>query len=980
MGFETQSLKVGGEIVRIVELVVPRCVLFYGNNPCTAGARAANHPNLIQQSEVWSSAQWGGTFAIRTNSVFIAPNSTLTGVLMVDSNNVSALTMQVNINSNEPNFAALPASAWLDLSLHVLKKPGSEPSVMMRAHMYDGVSSADLRMTLDALTGCWSARHATTLYVPLEAAKIVDCGSWWRMHMRWNRSSCNSITLVFYPAAQAAGVLSLGVVSTEIGSAGFWGAQLHSSGHVFQPYLTRGVESQWLTTGLAQACHQTGHTCSALSAYLAGEQSIFFVDEKVDLPIGLSAFPALVKVSLTPSRLNPQAGVGESAKLSVDLRDFTYDDANMDPYVDARSYDPSSQGTFFGRFFARDPYLQGKKIRYHEGYYAGSGTFTFSHYITREYIVDDIDRPDAKGRVRIRGTDVLRLTNGDRALCPIPSTATLRNNMTAVDTAVFLPSSADAADLVGEAHVRIDDEIFALVTQTGCRWTTTRGAGFSTVEVHSAGSVVQKCQTYSYMNVCSICMDLIVNKARISSSYIPVTSWDAEKAATLTTYNLYNIISVPTPVRDLLQDIMRTCDLSIWNDETVSKISLRHQSPWAVPAIVLSDSAHFIGDTMVIRGRDDIKVSRFGIRYAPTDYASDGGEFSRYQMSVNSLREDTRFDGQRSEYIVETTWLTASHDALAATIAGRGMLRYSELAPMEAQFQGDASIVASVKTGHVVELLTRMLQDVDGSMKSTRMQVIESGPEIAGHSYRYNALLYQGLTAAASLAIDVSTHNYNVHSALGGPATAVRVYLTVGSGVVVGGSGTDQVAITTSGLPAGSALYLNLVGSCQVLGFRGESGIGAQGNAHLEDGEWLLINPGGAPEPGGPGGHALYVADGVAAYIDVSGGYLFAGGPGGGGGGLYWDGASYVEDGGDGGGGQGYTNSGGPSAPDTVGVLDGGLGAVWGGTATDGEDGNEHNGAAAGAQGYAVKLQSASAVYFFTGGYDSSRVKGLVGV
>lgn len=980
MTFAAQAQTAGREIVRIVELVVPRCVLRYGNAPCTAGARAVNHPNLIQQSEVFS----GGTPAwnlsgTRALSSFIAPNSTMTGVLLVDSHNAASHIVETFVNSTDPVFASLSASAWLNLSVHLVKKPGTEQSVAIRVQGFDGVGSTDYRFALDGYTGVWSTREINAYGGAPVAPKVIDCGSWWRFGFGFNRAACNSLTVSFRTAWRPSGNLTLAADAAAVGSAGVWGAMLAVNTTQMPPYLTRGVESQWITTGLAAACYQTAHTCEALSSYLQGEQSIFFVDQQVSAPLGVDAFPALVDARLTPFRMNPHTGIGESAKLDLEFRDFPYNDRGTDPYVDARSYNPNSQGTFFGRLFARDPYVHGKKLRYYEGYYSGSGTHTFSHYLTREFIIDEVDRPDSRGRLRMRATDLLRLTNGDRSLCPVPSTATLQGNITAADSVFYMASTNAASYLTGDVHVRIDDELLQLVTRTNCSWTTVRGAGKTEAAVHSAGSVVQLCKTYSYMNVTSICMDLLVNFSSIPSSYIPVNSWDAEKTATLTDYNLYNILSEPRAVRDHLVDITAACDLSLWYDETVSKISLRHQSPWAAAAVVLSDSAHFVADTMAIKSRDDLKVSRFGVRYAPTNYA-DASDFSRFQMAVNSSREDPRFDGRKSEKTVETAWLSASHDNLAATIAGRGMRRYSELEPLEASFKVDATTVASVHTGDVVEMQTRLLQDVDGTMAPTRMQVVEHAPDRAGHSYRYNAVLFQGLTAATSLSIDVSTYNYNVHSAMGGPSQAVRVYLTVNSLVVVGGSGTGEAAITTSGLPSGSVVYLTLLGSAQVLGDAVLGGSGAAGTVIFATGTIITASA----QQGQQGGSALYVAPGVTTYIDVSAGYLFAGGGGGGGGGVTAVSYNPAEDwGGYGGLSQGYTNSGGPSAGGT-GVAasqpDGGLGGIWGATGATGANGTHQNGAPGGTAGRAVHLADASAVYFFTGGYDSDHVKGAVGL
>ena len=977
MTFPTQAQVVAREPVRIVELVLDACVLRYGNMPCPAGVRAVDHPNLVKQSEVLSGTLWSSTAATVTMSQWVAPNSTMTGVTVTDSNNALSNYRGFNIAGS---LSVLPASCWMLARMTVAKQNSWGEGGVLLAQMFFNGSGTNFgsNIVLDKSTGVWS-KNSQAFDVT-----VMDVGSAWEIRWRGNRNYHPSMTFAIYPAANSAGVLAPGAtVAACVGSAGIWGVMVQADSGPRYPYLARGVESQWLTNGFADACYNTIQTCTARSSYLKGTKTLRFIDERVDQPEGIEGYPALVDVNLTPARLAPLFGLGESAQLKVRLKDFPDSDLSTDPYTAARSYTPFSSGTFFGKLTARDPYMQRRPVRYYEGYYVGSGTFTFSHYLMREFIMESLSGPDGKGGVRLEATDVLRLTNYDRAQCPVPSTQSMITGFAVGVTTLWFPSSAAAAAYGADFHVRLDEELIKLGTQVGCSFQgCVRAQGGTETKDHSSGTVVQLCKTYSYTNVCSILQDLLVNFASIPSSYINTTSWDAEKTLSLTDYNLFNIIGKPRPVRDLIDEICETCDLAMWYDEVAVSIALRQQTPWQAAAVVVNDEDQILKGSLKLSAREDLKISRVGISYAPTNYLDSGeAEFSRYIVAVNSLREDARFDGAVSEHQIKTSWLSTSHNNLAATIAGRTMVRYSEFEPVEASFSHDAKDAASIRTGAVVEMSTRQRQNIDGTRLATRMMVIESAPDEAGHSYDVSALLFRGLGAQTSIAIDVSTYNYNVHSAAGGPSGAVNLLLTVNSGIYVGGSGPGQYAITTSGLPAGSIVYLTGSASAEILGYAGARGEGGEGESSFNEDtrEWefsVFTQPSG----GGAGGGALYVAPGVTVYIDVSASFLFAGGPGGGGGGIEWNGGPAWTDGGFGGVGQGFTNSGGPTAPETVGVLDGGSGAVWGGTALSGVHGTWVAGAAAGAQGYAVKLADASAVYYFTGGYDAAHVKGLVGV
>lgn len=234
------------------------------------------------------------------------------------------------------------------------------------------------------------------------------------------------------------------------------------------------------------------------------------------------------------------------------------------------------------------------------------------------------------------------------------------------------------------------------------------------------------------------------------------------------------------------------------------------------------------------------------------------------------------------------------------------------------------------------------------------------------------AFMRLGIAKILGVAVVLSsnTTNYNLKSAVGNPATAINVTLTINSGVTVYATSTGVYALDLSGFASGSVI--KLVNNGTIAGAGGAGGGGSS----------MGYNNAGA---GGAGGHAIRLSTtGVTHIIDNASGYILGGGGGGGGGGNgyfeTWDGKSMVGNlsaGFAGGIGQGYGYGPGGS----VGTNGGGSGAggTWGNAGGNGYGyaGTGMYGGAGGAAGYAVVMNGNSALTWLAGN-NSTQIKGAV--
>jgi len=148
-----------------------------------------------------------------------------------------------------------------------------------------------------------------------------------------------------------------------------------------------------------------------------------------------------------------------------------------------------------------------------------------------------------------------------------------------------------------------------------------------------------------------------------------------------------------------------------------------------------------------------------------------------------------------------------------------------------------------------------------------------------------------------------STQNININTLMGSPSYPLTAVVNISGSLTIGSSSTSNPAITTSGLPAGSKVFLIIGSGTYVVGKGGVGGSRGPGTSANN------IYPGTA------GGTALYTR--VTTYLDNSGTIGGGGGGGGSGGVTYLTGQAYDD----------YTGGGGGGAGNDVGA--GGTSPVW---------------------------------------------------
>lgn len=668
----------------------------------------------------------------------------------------------------------------------------------------------------------------------------------------------------------------------------------------------------------AVKCYNTRTTCQDPDNFSKTVKTYRFCTNTPSKPVDLDALPFIESTAITPTRLKIGAGLGDRGSVTVVLSDGKHNDVGIDPYVTERSYDPLTQGTYFGRLHARNSYYLGRPLRVMTGYLvrnaAGAWAYEAENFETRLYFLENITPPDGAGRVTIVAKDILKLADDERAQAPRPAQGRLETAITAADAVPIVRNLLPAgvgAEYGTSGKLRINAEVFTFTRAGDALTLTARAQSTTTAADHAVDDAVQEGLVFTAQRAHEMLYTLLTTFAGLSSDYLPLTDWAAEDE--LYNNRLYNAeIYEPTGVNQLVGEICEQGPAYVWWDEVAAEVIYRALRPASSAAIELDDDAHFLADSINVKERLDQRISECWVYFGPRNPTEPVDKASNYAALVIVAGDGSTAHkyGQDRVKKIYARFLTSSARTFASEIGSSVVQRYNE-APRELAFaltpkDGD------LHQGGLFRAVTRRLQGPDGAAATAVYQVLQVAKDYARDQLRYSALQERYTPSADAgariLTISADELDYNLrtrHDELyAAPTEAVTVRLVIEAGVVVGSTSTATPALDTGTWPAGSTLTIDWRGRVQGRGGEGGAG-GAVGTG--EDGE-----------DGGPAFKArIEVAVTFGAEAEVWGG-----GGGGGGGGHALAGTSR----GGGGGGGGAGTEPGPGGPGPFEADDGAAG------------------------------------------------------
>lgn len=494
----------------------------------------------------------------------------------------------------------------------------------------------------------------------------------------------------------------------------------------------------------ATKCFNTRASCQDAANYAAAALPITlrFSEAQADLPSGTYVIPSVKGVTTSPTRINigGRAGrdkpLGRRSECTVRFIDHPHSDNQVDPYLADRSYNPLERGTFWAKWLKRNPYHYNWPMRIREGYVGQ----TLAEMQVRNYLIDRIDGPDSKGSVSIRGVDILRLADNDKAQCPALSTGKLLADITDVATTLTITGGTLAEYTAYSTNVvRIEKEIIRYtgisevagnVVLTGL----TRGSDGTTAEAHNADDSVQACKEWVSQVPWLVAKELLVNFGEVPTGWVPYTDWTAECGTWLSGLTVTRLISEPTGVTTLLGELCEQCTFYLWWDERAQQVKLRAVRPVTEEVPLLTEEFHLLQNSVSLKPHPEYRASEIWVSFLQRNMAEKVDQRDNYRRT-NARIDASNFYGDRRVYEVFSPWLqTQTHVDM---LTYRLLARYRN-PPVYLNFSVDAKD-RSLGVGDVFDLQYRGFSDLTGETETVRYQVISAHESPPGEQIKIEA-------------------------------------------------------------------------------------------------------------------------------------------------------------------------------------------------------------------------------------------------
>jgi hypothetical protein len=704
-------------------------------------------------------------------------------------------------------------------------------------------------------------------------------------------------------------------------------------------------------------CFNSRVTCQDIANYDPEDVTLRFAKPVSYLPREIDIVAAsIIEVSYTPATISLGKNLGTRATLSVTFKDHPHSDTGegFDKYLADRDYDPFSQGTFWGKFRARQPFVRGQALRWITGLLGDD----ISDMETRHFIIDSFDGPTPDGKYTIVAKDVLKLADGDRAQAPPLSNGFLLSDITAsATTATLSPSGIGNAEYPsgGTDYLCIGGNEVVQFSRSGDTLTIVRGQLGTTATTHKAQDRVQFVERFSGVDVADILQNLLENHADVPASYITIADWQAETAAFLG--SVYTAtITEPTSVAALVSELCEQAGLAIWDDNLAQKLRLQ------VLRGVVTDADTFTPDntlqgTLTIKEQPETRLSRVQIYFGQKDPTKPLSNLDNYRSTSLVIDDDAEVDyGSASIKTIYSRWIPEAGRTVADRLGAIILGRFRD-PPRRVTFATSRYVDTDVALGQGYRLESFCVQDATGAQSDIPIQATRINPGPDRFTVEAEEMLWTApATDLTDRQIIFDANNFNINlrtshdSIYPAPISGDTVTCTINSGVVIGSVSTALKAFDVGSWPAGVNITIKQNGRIQGMG--GQAGNGGAGVDGL---------------PGGTGGVGLYTRYPID--LEFPGGAeIWSGGGGGGGGGGGSGGLSGGGGGGGGGAGQNTGGAGNGGAPDgspgsagttTAGGAGGaggvgsGSGGAGGGPGLAGSAGNPGSGGSGGAAGSA---------------------------
>lgn len=510
-----------------------------------------------------------------------------------------------------------------------------------------------------------------------------------------------------------------------------------------------------LSTAVVRKCYNTYDTCSVKNVFNNTPLTLRFIDNIENAPKTGTYFPVLMKVSESSSSVNIAGSddelgpLGRRAIVTVNLKDFPYDDQLTDKYrlerisgtaqTDEGGYNPLDRQTFFTKLRARWPYYTGRNMRVISGYMV-NGVITDTQ--TRAFIVTDFKIND-DNQITISGKDILALADDKKALVPAPSRGRLKVAMD--NSTIGLIRALDPTGIGSEyptsGYAIVGSEVMAF-TRSGDNITFTTRADKKTVaSSHSINDTVQVCFVADNVRIDDILYDWLLNYAKVPVGFLDYANWTTEIDIWLPFLKLSGVIVKPVGVATIIGE-MSLLGVSIWWDAVAQKIRLKANRPIYTDTVVdLTDNEDIISISK--EDQDEKRLTQVHFYTAQADPTKGDKTKSNFDTIVVSVDPDAESVNAHNDTRVKevfSRWLTGGGENIAALLSLRLLKRFNT-APARYNIVLDNKD-KTIGLADVIRVTSRIVSNPAGKSLPTLLQVIKKIETKQGHQFELVAQAY----------------------------------------------------------------------------------------------------------------------------------------------------------------------------------------------------------------------------------------------
>lgn len=540
------------------------------------------------------------------------------------------------------------------------------------------------------------------------------------------------------PGSSGSYIYRLGLLNSAGGTANYAGDG-NSGAYMSHAQMEQATDlREYLKTPAAAI----GNPDSSSTYSIDGTKTLRFTQARQNLDPEWKAIPSMAAVNVQPGQLNfggqnsSSGALGRRGAATVTLLDHPGSDLWLDPYVESRLYDPLTRGTYWTKWLARNPYFQNRPARLKFGYIGE----TLDEMQVLSYVIDDIDGPESSGMVSLKFLDVLRLADDTRAQAPALSRGKLVEDL-AVNGTSFRVVGAVISDYPGAGEVSIGEEVIAytsIVDNAGILTFSglTRGAENSEPDDHDADDVVQRCLRYTSQAAINIIQDLLNVWAGVDLTLLDTVQWATEHDKWLIGLDLATLITKPTGVATLLEEISQQLMIYMYFDERVNKIRLKAiRAPLALPD-TYTENKNILVNSQSFKIDSSQRVSQVWVYYNqnnPTKELDDVANYRNAHVLVDVNAESiNQYDETRVKKIFSRWFQT---QAQVSDFAEHFVQRFKDNA-----VTGEVSMHAKDRklwTGDLMFLESKLFTDFTGLAKAKQFHVISARESVPGETLEF---------------------------------------------------------------------------------------------------------------------------------------------------------------------------------------------------------------------------------------------------